>query len=299
LGEFVDGEVDAGAFVEELGGFLGHRRAAHRPVTPWGRLRSVRTGARPPAEVYDLVSNVPTMASRSDEVADAWWEQRVDEAAAVRVGERFTARNQNFGVSWETTSTVTAADPGRRFAYTVGDLADPSARWSFELSGPDEGPTEVLHTAELGPGPSMLTRVSPRHRDHAVCRRLAHLGEARRAPSPPSTPSPAARTASTTNHRPSSRWRAQSWAAVATGSGAFRLETGKATAEGSVWAPAAHQRRPSRRPRGSPRREGRRGRGRGRIGSHPPRTGPGLARRGGGRDGNRSRAPRPRPPRFT
>jgi len=152
LGEFVDGEVDAGAFVEELGGFLGHRRAAHRPVTPWGRLRSVRTGARPPAEVYDLVSDVPTMASRSDEVADAWWEQRVDEAA-VRVGERFTARNQNFGVSWETTSTVTAADPGRRFAYTVGDLADPTARWSFELSGPDEGPTEVLHTAELGPGP--------------------------------------------------------------------------------------------------------------------------------------------------
>ncbi len=128
------------------------RRTAHRPVTPWGRLRSVRTVARPPAEVYDLVSNVPTMASRSDEVADAWWEQRADEAA-VRVGDRFTARNQNFGVSWETTSTVTAADPGRRFAYTVGDLADPTARWSFELSGPDEGPTEVLHTAELGPGP--------------------------------------------------------------------------------------------------------------------------------------------------
>ncbi len=96
MGEFVDGEVDAGAFVEELGGFLGHRRAAHRPVTPWGRLRSVRTGARPPAEVYDLVSNVPTMASRSDEVADAWCEQRADEAA-VRVGDRFTARNQNFG----------------------------------------------------------------------------------------------------------------------------------------------------------------------------------------------------------
>ncbi len=117
------------------------------------------------------------MASRSDEVADAWWEQRADEAA-VRVGDRFTARNQNFGVSGETTSTVTAADPGRRFAYTVGDLADPTARWSFELSGPDEGPTEVLHTAELGPGPSMLTRVSPRHRDHAVRRRLAHLGEA-------------------------------------------------------------------------------------------------------------------------
>lgn len=153
------------------------RRAAHRPVTPWGRLRSVRTVARPPAEVYDLVSDVPAMASRSDEVADAWWEHRADEAA-VLVGDRFTARNQNFGVSWETTSTVTAADPGRRFAYTVGDLADPTARWSFELSGPDEGPTEVLHTAELGPGPSMLTRVSPRHRDHAVRRRLAHLGEA-------------------------------------------------------------------------------------------------------------------------
>ncbi len=153
------------------------RRAAHRPVTHWGRLRSVRTVARPPAEVYDLVSDVPTMASRSDEVADAWWEQRAD-AAAVRVGDRFTAGNQNFGVSWETTSTVTAADPGRRFAYTVGDLADPTARWSFELAGPDEGPTEVLHTAELGPGPSMLTGVSPRHRDHAVRRRLSHLGEA-------------------------------------------------------------------------------------------------------------------------
>jgi len=298
LGEFVDGEVAAGAFVEELGGFLGHRRAAHRPVTPWGRLRSVRTGARPPAEVYDLVSDVPTMASRSDEVADAWWEQRADEAA-VRVGERFTARNQNFGVSWETTSTVTAADPGRRFAYTVGDLADPTARWSFELSGPDEGPTEVLHTAELGPGP----RCSPACRRDTATTRCAGawrtLVKRWRAPSPPSTPSPAARTASTTNHRPSSRWRAQSWAAVATGSGAFRLETGSHSRGQRLWAPAAHQRRPSRRPRGSPRREGRRLRGRGRIGSHPPRTGPGLARRGGGRDGNRSRAPRPRPPRFT
>jgi hypothetical protein len=86
-----------------------------------------------PAELYALVSDVSRTGEWSPVCRWCRWE---DPAQAGRVGARFTGHNETPHRTWETTSTVVAAEPGREFAWEVGEGY---VRWGFRLEEEDSG----------------------------------------------------------------------------------------------------------------------------------------------------------------
>lgn len=82
--------------------------------------------ARPPEEVYRLISDVTRMGEWSPQCRACWW----DEGGGPEVGAWFTGRNETPQRTWETRSQVVAADPGREFAWEVNNGW---VRWGFTL----------------------------------------------------------------------------------------------------------------------------------------------------------------------
>jgi len=66
--------------------------------------------------VYDVLSDVTRMGERSPECYRCEW---LDGATAAAPGARFRGYNRLGVVRWATTCTVTTADRGREFAFTV------------------------------------------------------------------------------------------------------------------------------------------------------------------------------------
>jgi hypothetical protein len=126
----------------------------------------------PPAAVWPHVSDIAVPARFSGELCEVEWLDGVTEPA---LGARFVGRNQHPAVgTWETTSTVVAWDPPRLLAWDVGDPAQPSASWRFELEADGDG-TRLRQWARLGPGPSGLTpaiAAMPDKEERIVARRL-------------------------------------------------------------------------------------------------------------------------------
>ena len=89
--------------------------------------------AAPPDRVWDLVSDVTRIGEFSPETFEAQW---LDGADGPRPGARFRGhvrRNGRGPVYW-TTCTVTAADPGREFAFSVAGLGGATANtWQYRL----------------------------------------------------------------------------------------------------------------------------------------------------------------------
>ena len=134
-----------------------------------------------PLTTYAIVSAVVATAEHSEEVLEVRWDLRAD-ATRVSVGDRFTAHNGLRGMRWSSTSTVTHAEPGRRFAFAVNGPEHPTATWTFDLE-PHGAGTRVDHTVVLGDGPSMIPPVAggdPRRRAEVVAVRLDALAEATR-----------------------------------------------------------------------------------------------------------------------
>ncbi len=88
--------------------------------------------ARPPDDVYDLVSDVTRTGEWSPICRACWW----DDGAGPRAGAWFTGRNETPGRMWETRSKVLTAERGREFTFVVGGSL---VRWSFELEPVDGG----------------------------------------------------------------------------------------------------------------------------------------------------------------
>jgi Polyketide cyclase / dehydrase and lipid transport len=99
--------------------------------------------ARPPEDVYALVSDVTRTGEWSPTCAACWW----DEGAGPRPGSWFTGRNVTPQRTWETRSQVVAADPGREFTWVVGDGL---VRWSYLLE-PRDGGTLLTETWDFLP----------------------------------------------------------------------------------------------------------------------------------------------------
>ena len=97
-----------------------------------------------PEALYDLVSDVTRTGEWSPICEACWW----DEGDGPRVGAHFTVRNVTPARTCETRSEVVAAEPGREFAWMVGDSI---VRWSYLLE-PAEGGTRLTETWELQPG---------------------------------------------------------------------------------------------------------------------------------------------------
>lgn len=99
--------------------------------------------AREPAEVYDLISDVTRMGEWSPVCKACWW----DEGDGPRAGAGFTGHNETPERTWETHSVVEVADPGREFAFVVGDGI---SRWGYTFE-PADGGTTVTESWRLLP----------------------------------------------------------------------------------------------------------------------------------------------------
>jgi hypothetical protein len=100
--------------------------------------------AVPPAAVWALVADVTRVGEWSPHTVAARW---VDPTAAdgPAVGRRFRGTNRLPVVRrWTSTATVTESEPGRRFAFVVGDDPDdPNTLWSYEFEPLGDGATRV------------------------------------------------------------------------------------------------------------------------------------------------------------
>ena len=107
----------------------------------------------PPQDVYDLVTDVPRMGEWSPETASCRW---LDSASGAAVGARFRGSNRRGPLAWTTTCTVTAAEPGKRFAFSVawGGLAISDWAYTFEPTG--SGCTVVESWSDRRPGAMRL-----------------------------------------------------------------------------------------------------------------------------------------------
>ena len=87
--------------------------------------------AAPPERVYDLVSDISRMGQWSPECRHCAW---TGGATGPAVGARFKARNKGRrGPSWSNTPVVTAAEPGREFAFNRSGPGIGSYTWRYVL----------------------------------------------------------------------------------------------------------------------------------------------------------------------
>jgi uncharacterized protein YndB with AHSA1/START domain len=128
--------------------------------------------AAAPDDVWSLVSDINLPVRFSSELQGAEW---TDETTGAALGATFQGHNSHDAIgSWTTTSTIVAFEPGRTFAWAVGDPEDASALWRFDLA-PDGDATLVTFTVRIGPGRSGLTsaiEAMPDKEERIVERRL-------------------------------------------------------------------------------------------------------------------------------
>lgn len=87
--------------------------------------------AASPQVVYELVSDVTRMGEWSPECFQCSWTNGATKAA---VGARFKARNKGpRGPAWFNTPKVTAADPGREFAFNRSGPGIGSYTWRYVM----------------------------------------------------------------------------------------------------------------------------------------------------------------------
>ncbi len=108
---------------------------------------SIEIAASPEA-LYALLSDVTRTGEWSPSCVSCTWHDD-----GPREGARFTGRNEDHGRVWETVSTVVTADPGREFAWVVGDSF---VHWSYTFT-PVDGGTRLTESWKFRPeGVSMF-----------------------------------------------------------------------------------------------------------------------------------------------
>ncbi|MFI5693431.1 SRPBCC family protein [Kribbella sp. NPDC051586] len=81
--------------------------------------------AASPATLYSLVSDLPRMREWSPECTRVTWSV---------VGERFVGHNRAGVVRWFTFGRVVAAEPGRRFAFSIHFGPIPISLWEYDFT---------------------------------------------------------------------------------------------------------------------------------------------------------------------
>jgi uncharacterized protein YndB with AHSA1/START domain len=104
-----------------------------------------RSIAAPADHVWAMISDVTRMGEWSPENTGGVWRKG---ATGPQVGASFKGTNKNGKKNWSTVCTVTAADPGRRFAFDVHAVVFPIARWSYELEPNEAGCTVTEATTD-------------------------------------------------------------------------------------------------------------------------------------------------------
>jgi hypothetical protein len=98
---------------------------------------------RPADVLYAMVSDVTRMGEWSPVTKACWW----DEGHGPTAGSWFTGRNETSARTWETHCQVTAAEPGRTFAFAVQGTW---ILWSYAFEERD-GVTTVTESWEFLP----------------------------------------------------------------------------------------------------------------------------------------------------
>ena len=111
------------------------------------REATVEVGA-PPEDVWALVSDVTRMGEWSPETTSARWV----EGDGPEPGAKFKGTNKR-RLSWTTTCTVEAAEPGREFTFVAGK--DTRWRYTFE---PSAGGCRVTESYEILKEPGAVMR---------------------------------------------------------------------------------------------------------------------------------------------
>ena len=100
--------------------------------------------AASPEEVYAVVSDVTRTGEWSPICRESWWDEGV---TGPVVGAAFFGRNVVPEREWTTRCHVTAATPGRAFAWSV---SEGKVEWGY-LMEPTEGGTKLTETWEFTP----------------------------------------------------------------------------------------------------------------------------------------------------
>ncbi|HZQ87225.1 MAG TPA: SRPBCC family protein [Acidimicrobiales bacterium] len=100
-----------------------------------------------PEQVWDLVSDVTKIGRYSPETFEAKW---IDGATGPAVGAKFQGhvKRNGWGPTYWTTCTVTACEPGRQFAFGVGNSATPLNTWSYRIEPSGDG-ADVTESFQL------------------------------------------------------------------------------------------------------------------------------------------------------
>src|ERR1700684_2881750 len=109
--------------------------------------------AAPPDRIWALISDVTRIGSYSPETFEAEW---LDGATGPAVGARVRGhvrRNGRGAVYW-TTCVVVGCEPGREFAFTVGEGAKALNTWRYRFEATGDG-TDVTESFELADKPAI------------------------------------------------------------------------------------------------------------------------------------------------
>jgi hypothetical protein len=126
-----------------------------------------------PEVVWRLASDIGLPARFSTEFRGAEW---LDGVAGPGLGAQFVGHNHHPAIgAWETTATVVEFEPGRVFAWVIGDPATPSATWRFRLQ-PTAAGTRLSQEMTMGParsGINLAIDAMPGKESKILHRRLA------------------------------------------------------------------------------------------------------------------------------
>ncbi len=90
----------------------------------------------PAEQVWAMVADVTRMPEWSPENESGVW---LGGATGPATGAKFQGKNRNGGRSWKTVAVVTAAEPGRRFAFLVKAGPFKVAEWAYSFEPTPEG----------------------------------------------------------------------------------------------------------------------------------------------------------------
>ncbi|MBO0679846.1 SRPBCC family protein [Mycolicibacterium sp. S2-37] len=123
-------------------------------MTPQGTASAQATVdiAADPDVVYQLLTNLSTLADLAEEATEMTWKKGVGTDGAARPGAVFTGSNRNGSRSWKTTCTVTDATAGRSFGFDVRSLVIPVAHWRYEITPIATGCRVTESTWDQRPG---------------------------------------------------------------------------------------------------------------------------------------------------
>lgn len=89
-----------------------------------------------PTAAWHLIADITRMGQWSPETTSATW---AGGSTGPAVGARFTGTNRYGSKTWSSTCTVTASEPGRRFAFDVAVGPFSVAGWAYEFEPTEDG----------------------------------------------------------------------------------------------------------------------------------------------------------------